>query len=756
MYTIRIEADGSIYPATAPISTSDNVTYTLTGDVDYPTYLGIDVERNNIVVNGNGHEVQGDTMNDNNDGINMTNLSNVTIENTNVESFHWGIELFDCANCHVSKNDATGNLVGIGVGFSTHITISGNDATINGFVGMEVGDYSSNNFIVANDVEQNGFVTPGPPVEGGIFVDSFSNNNTVKENNITGNLDGMYLGGSSNTVIYHNNFEDNSVQVYTGVYGNGSANAWNEAYPSGGNYWSDYLTRYPNASRIDGSGVWNTPYVIGVNNTDYYPLVKLWRPLSVAISPSSAILDVGQRQTFTSNVSGGALPYRYQWCLDGVAVSGANSSTWVYTPTEAESQTVFVKIVDSVGTQVTSNTTAVKVNEALSVGVLPSSATLDVGQSQTLNSTVSGGTSPYSYQWYVNGTAVSGATGPTWTYKSTSAGSYIINLRATDSAAPTANAVASNIATFTVDALPSVTVSPSSTMMDVGQSKTFTSNVTGGTAPYKYQWYLNGTAVSGAMSSSWTLTPTFSRSYTVYVNVTDNLGVGAKSNVASVTVNPVLSATVSPVSVTLDVGQSQIFTANAIGGTPPYSYRWYLNGTLISGVTGSTWTFNPSAPGSHTVYVNVTDNVGASLNSNAARLTVNAATSVSITPTSVTLDVGQSKNFTATVFNGTSPYSYQWYLNGTAVSGAVGSSWTFKPSSSASYTVFVKVTDAASAVATSNTASVTVNSPISVTIIIAIVVVIVAAVIVGASVIMLRRRKRTRAGDQSQVQVQQS
>jgi len=39
-----------------------------------------------------------------------------------------------------------------------------------------------------------------------------------------------------------------------------------------GNYWSDYLTKYPNATFVDSSGVWNTPYVIDANNTDYYPL----------------------------------------------------------------------------------------------------------------------------------------------------------------------------------------------------------------------------------------------------------------------------------------------------------------------------------------------------------------------------------------------------------------------------------------------------------------------------------------------------
>jgi hypothetical protein len=50
-------------------------------------------------------------------------------------------------------------------------------------------------------------------------------------------------------------------------------NVWDNGYPSGGNYWRDYQTRYPNATEIDSSGIWNTPYVIDANNTDRYPLM---------------------------------------------------------------------------------------------------------------------------------------------------------------------------------------------------------------------------------------------------------------------------------------------------------------------------------------------------------------------------------------------------------------------------------------------------------------------------------------------------
>jgi nitrous oxidase accessory protein NosD len=41
-----------------------------------------------------------------------------------------------------------------------------------------------------------------------------------------------------------------------------------------GNYWSDYLTRYPNATEVDSSGIGNIPYVIDDNNIDHYPLMQ--------------------------------------------------------------------------------------------------------------------------------------------------------------------------------------------------------------------------------------------------------------------------------------------------------------------------------------------------------------------------------------------------------------------------------------------------------------------------------------------------
>ena len=83
-------------------------------------------------------------------------------------------------------------------------------------------------------------------------------------------------------------------------------------------------------------------------------------------------------------------------------------------------------------------------------------------------------------------------------------------------------------------------ISPSSTVMDVGQSKEFTSNVSGGTLPYSLQWYLNGTLIAGATADSWTFTPASPGTNTVYLKVTDALGSNAISPASNIEVSPVI------------------------------------------------------------------------------------------------------------------------------------------------------------------------------------------------------------------------
>jgi hypothetical protein len=133
---------------------------------------------------------------------------------------------------------------------------------------------------------------------------------------------------------------------------------------------------------------------------------------------------------------------------------------------------------------------------------------------------------------------------------------------------------------------------------------------------------LNDAAVSDAINSTWTFTPNSSGSYNVYVNATDSANFTSKSNIASVTVNPSLSVTVSPSSAVIDVGQSQQFTST-VNGTPPYTYQWYLNGAPVSNATSNSWTFTPTSSDSYTLYLFATDSAGEIAISPASNITVN-------------------------------------------------------------------------------------------------------------------------------------
>jgi hypothetical protein len=171
----------------------------------------------------------------------------------------------------------------------------------------------------------------------------------------------------------------------------------------------------------------------------------------------------------------------------------------------------------------------------------------------------------------------------------------------------------------------SVSISPTTGKIKVGESVAFTSTVSGGEPAYHYQWYLNGSAVSGATSSAWTFAPVTKGTYIIYLNVTDNLGKTAKSNEATVTVAPKLVVSISPTEATIVVGQSVTFTSSVSGGYPNYTYQWYVDATLNPLESGDAFTFKPATSGIYYVYLKVTDsnsNVG---QSETARIVVSGA-----------------------------------------------------------------------------------------------------------------------------------
>jgi parallel beta-helix repeat protein len=294
--TIYIRADGSIDLPTAPISTLDNITYTFTANI----YDSIVVERDNIIIDGNGYTLQGSgTLHSK--GINLTGRSNVTIKNMEIKTFDDGIELWSSNYNSICGNNITNNYGhGIYLEYSSDNSISGNKITNNGHEFWGSGIvlvHSSNNSVVGNNItndiegitlwESSGNTISGNNItnssEYGICLDASSNYNSISGNNITNNRAyGIYLSYSSNNEFYHNDFIDNTQQVNISSAVPSLANVWDDGYPSGGNYWSDY-----NGTDANHDGIGDTPYIIDANNTDNYPLMT---PYVIPEFPSFLIM----------------------------------------------------------------------------------------------------------------------------------------------------------------------------------------------------------------------------------------------------------------------------------------------------------------------------------------------------------------------------------------------------------------------------------------------------------------------------------
>jgi parallel beta-helix repeat protein len=93
-----------------------------------------------------------------------------------------------------------------------------------------------------------------------------ANYNQIIANNIVDNGAGAEFVNSSNNIVYHNNFIDNSVLITS--FSTDDINFFDNG--SEGNYWSSY-----HGEDNEGDGIGDTPYIINENNQDNYPIMNI-------------------------------------------------------------------------------------------------------------------------------------------------------------------------------------------------------------------------------------------------------------------------------------------------------------------------------------------------------------------------------------------------------------------------------------------------------------------------------------------------
>lgn len=168
-----------------------------------------------------------------------------------------------------------------------------------------------------------------------------------------------------------------------------------------------------------------------------------------------------------------------------------------------------------------------------------------------------------------------------------------------------------------------------------------------------------------------------------------------------------------PKDITVNEGTNAVFTvAIAENGRPKeYTYQWYVNGESVPGAVNQTYTRNISDDkGVYSVYCTVSNKAG-TITSRVATMVVNKKPVLNASyPENTTVTVGNSVTAKVSISEDGYPanYTYQWYKNGSAVSGETGSSYTFTPGIG-STTVYCMVTNDAGTV-TSRTATITANA----------------------------------------------
>jgi parallel beta-helix repeat protein len=261
----------------------------------YPTFS---VERENVTISGFvvthlSPSVEGDP------GITMS--TGCTATNNIVRGNERGIET-GYRNT-IRNNTIINNYEGVSCSGSYN-TIENNTVTAN--YGSGVSCSGSYNVISGNNISNN---------SGGIFLPMKSN--TIVGNTISSNSYGAILWYDKN-IIFHNNFINNTSQVMIDAH---EVNAWDDCYPSGGNYWSHlnltdaYSGPFQNETGSDG--IVDAPYVIDVDNQDHYPLagpfnsfdIDKWNEtvchIDVISNSSVSSLQLNQTQkTISFNVTG--------------------------------------------------------------------------------------------------------------------------------------------------------------------------------------------------------------------------------------------------------------------------------------------------------------------------------------------------------------------------------------------------------------------------------------------------------------------
>jgi predicted secreted protein len=480
---------------------------------------------------------------------------------------------------------------------------------------------------------------------------------------------------------------------------------------------------------VQVTGTCGTPQVSGG------AVLNVNQPPSITSQPEDVTVCQGGSTTF-SVTAGNATGYQWQMSMGSGFVnlnnngmfSGANSPTLTITgaPTYLDGVQYRVLVTGSCP-PVTSSAATLRVSYLILVREAPEWTTKCVGEPAAFSVAAEG--SSVSYQWKKDGNDIPGATNSTYSIASVSladAGMYSVAVSGSCGAP-----VLTEGAMLTVNVPPTLTGQPANVAICTGQNASFAVTASDAT---DYQWQVNtgsgfadianSAIYSGATTATLNITGATAGldGYQYRLVVTGACPPIVTSDVATLTVNTPPVITAGPIGATKCVGEQATFSVTATG--TDLVYQWKKNGTNIEGATSSTFSIGSASVGDAGSYtVQVSGVCSASVASAPAVLVVNQVPALISQPAGEEVCAGGNASFSVTASNAT---SYQWQVNagsgfvnvvnGEGYSGATTATLTVTGATAGmnGYQYRAVVTGACPPVLTSNAATLTVGTPVTI------------------------------------------
>lgn len=388
-------------------------------------------------------------------------------------------------------------------------------------------------------------------------------------------------------------------------------------------------------------------------------------PLEVSVTATNGDCSNGNMGSATATPSGGTAPYTYFWDLPTpqttATATGLNAGTYTVIVTDANSCVIAGNVT-------------IEMSNDLNINITKTDVSCVNGNDGTAQSSVNGGTTPFTYAWSNNATTAD--------LMNLSAGTYTLTVTDGNGCSGT-----SSVTIASPDAI-QITVN----ILDAscnGLGGRATASANGGTAPYTYQWddpNLQNTAIASDLSPG---------DYSVVV--TDANGC-TNSTTITIVLSGALNVDIIASSNSLCSGGSISLSTNPTGGQ--YFYSWSATGGNFDNSTAANPTYTMMTPGTYTISVEVSDENGCQ-GTASVEVTVSPQPSISISPNNTGVCSGTPVNFS--VVPADSDYTYSWTATGGNFDNANSATPTYTMMMPGTYTINVTIDNAEGCSATAST-----------------------------------------------------